>query len=168
MEETVIVKNERKMSNTALFWVSVIVTVGVGLAVAYSSGIMAGMGQLIDAPYYFPDWAVIIIPPVLFLHLGLALYFTLRENVYTASGKMVRTWTWIFWITLFLVTAFTPYFVFHNMPVASYAVATIACALALGTAILMYRQSRVAGVLMTIFLLSSISTMVYLGFWAFA
>ena len=167
MEETVVIKNERRLSDTTLFLVSVLGTVGIGLLISYFSGIMNGLGNLPNIPYVFPAWSIIIMPPVLFLHLGVALYLTLRQNVYTDGGRMVRAWTWVFWTLLFIATAITPYFVFHNMAVASYIVATIGCALALGTMILMYKQSFAAGAVMTVFFLVSVSVMVYLGYWAF-
>ena len=168
MEETVVVRNQRRLSDAALFWVCTLVTVGIGLAIAYSSGIISGQSGIANLPYVFPDWAIIVMPPVLFLHLGLSLFFALRQNVYTQNGRMAHVWMWVFWVMLFIATAIAPFFVFNNMPLASYIVATIACALALGTTILMYYHSTAAGIVMTIFLLSSISTMVYLAFWAFA
>ena len=117
---------------------------------------------------YNPKWLVIATPPILFFHLGLALYFVLRENVYTDNGKMVRGWTWAFWITLFIATAITPFFIYHNMPTAAYIMSSITTALALGTTILCYRQSIAAGVVMTVFLVVVGLIMIYLGYWAFA
>ena len=168
MEETVVVRNQRRLSDAALFWVCTLLTVGIGLAIAYSSGIINGQSGITNLPYVFPDWAIIVMPPVLFLHLGLSLFFALRENVYTQNGRMARAWMWVFWVMLFIATSIAPFFVFHNMPLASYIVATIACALALGTTILMYYHSTAAGIVMTIFLLVAMGTMVYLAFWAFA
>lgn len=167
MEETVVIKNEKRLSDTALFLVSVLGTVGIGLLISYFSGILNGMSRLTNVPYVFPAWSIIIMPPVLFLHLGIAMYLMLRENIYTDGARVVRAWALTFWSLLFIATAITPYFVFHNMAVASYIVSTIGSALALGTMILMYRHSVGAGVVMTIFFLVSVSVMVYLGYWAF-
>ncbi len=168
MEDSVVVRNQRRLSDAALFWVCTLLTVGIGLAIAYSSGIINGQNGLTNLPYRFPDWSIIVMPPVLFLHLGLALFFALRQNVYTANGRTARVWMWVFWTALFVATSIAPYFVFYNMPLASYIVATIGCALAIGTMILMYYHSTAAGIVMTIFFLVSVSTMVYLGYWAFA
>ncbi len=168
MEETVIVKEERRLSNMALMWVSVLVTLGLGLLIAYCSGIFGGVSHIQKSPFVVPYWLVIAVPPVLFLHMGIALYFTLRENVYTSSGKSVRNWTLVFWAALFAALAFMPYFLFHGMPVAAYIVASLAGGLALGTTILMYQQSIPAGLTITILLAVTTIIMIYLGYWAFA
>lgn len=153
----------------ALFWVCVLATVGIGLTIAYCSGIFGRVsGYASKLPFVIPKWLVIATPPVLFLHLGIALYLVLNENVYTDSGRMVRGWTWAFWITLFVATAITPYFIYHGMPVAAYIMSTIATALAAGTTILAYRQTIGGGVVMTVFFIVVALIMFYLGFWAFA
>ncbi len=156
------------MSNAALFWVCMIVTLAIGLTVAYCSGIINGVQNIEVAPFVAPDWLVIALPPVLFLHMALPLYLALRENIYTSQGRMVRAWMWVFWLTLFVATAILPYFVFHGMPVAAYIVASLAGGLALGTTILSYQQSIGAGVVMTIFTAVMSVIMIYLGYWAFA
>ncbi len=169
MKETIVAREEkRQISDMALFWLCLIGTVAVGLTISYCSGILNGIGQLKELPMYLPDWLVIAIPPVLFVHMGIALFLALRENVYTDGGRMVRNWTWAFWITLMVATAITPYFVFHGMPTASYALATVSTALALGTMILCYRQSIASGFVMTVFFIVTALIMVYLGYWAFA
>lgn len=151
-----------------LFWVVMLVTLSIGLTVAYSSGILGGVRYIQKAPFVVPDWLVIALPPVLFLHMGLSLFFALRENVYTTGGRMVRTWMWIFWVALFAALSFLPYFVFHGMPVAGYIVSSLAGGLALGSTILMYQHSGAAGVVMTILLAVTTVIMIYLGYWAFA
>lgn len=152
----------------ALFWACVLTTVGIGLTIAYCSGIFGGVyAYASKLPFRIPRWLVIATPPVLFLHLGIALFLVLNENVYTEYGRMVRGWTWAFWITLFISTAITPYFIYHGMPVAAYIMSTIATALSVGTTILAYRQSVGAGVVMTIFTVVVALIMVYLGYWAF-
>ena len=168
MENSVIVKNEKRLSGVALFLLCVLTTVGIGLTVSYCSGIFGNVANTARLPFIIPKWLVIAMPPVLFLHLGVALFLVLRENVYTDNGKMVRGWTWAFWITLFIATAITPYFIYHNMPIAAYIMASITTALALGTMILAYRQSVGAGVVMGIFFIVVALIMVYLGYWAFA
>lgn len=151
-----------------LFWVSILATVGLGLTISYCSGIFGGMRQIENAPLIVPDWVVIAIPPVMFFEMGLGLFFALRENIYTTTGRLVRVWMWIFWCALFLTTAFTPYFVFNGMPIAAYIVASVATGLAVGTTMLTYRQSIAGGVMMTIVLAISALIMIYLGYWAFA
>lgn len=168
MENSVIVKTEKRLSNVALFLLCTLATVGIGLAVSYCSGIFGRVANSANLPFIIPKWLVIATPPILFFHLGLALYFVLRENVYTDKGKMVRGWTWAFWITLFIATAITPFFIYHNMPTAAYIMSSITTALALGTTILCYRQSIAAGVVMTVFLVVVGLIMIYLGYWAFA
>ena len=168
MENTVIVKDERRLSSMALFWVSVLTTVGLGLLVAYCSGIFGGVGNIEKSPLVVPDWVVIALFPVIYLHMGIALYFTLNQNVYSSSARGVRAWTWVFWIAYFAAIGMTPYFLFHGMTVASYIVASLAGGLALGTTILMYQQSIGAGITMTILLAVTSLIMVYLGYWAFA
>ena len=167
MEERVI-KSERRMSNTALFWSLVFAIVGIGTTIAYCSGIMNGIRGIQRAPFVAPDWLVIALPPVLFVHQALAMYLTLKQNVYTTNGRMVRLWTWAFQIMLFLLLAFLPYFVFHSMPVGAYIVSTFAAAMALGATILTYRQTVGGGVLMTILFAVTTVVMIYLGYWAFA
>ncbi len=152
----------------ALFFACMFAILGVGTTIAYCSGIMNGVSHIEKIPFVVPDWLVIAIPPVLFLHQALALWLTLRQNVYTDTGRMVRTWTWVFQIAYFLLLAFTPYFVFNGMPVAGYIMATLACAAALGATILTYRQTVGGGVLMTILLAVTALVMIYLGYWAFA
>lgn len=168
MENSVIVNDEKRLSSTALFLLCVLATVGIGLAISYSSGIFGGVSNVAALPFIIPRWLVIATPPILFLHLGLALYFVLRENVYTESGRMVRGWTWAFWIATFIATAITPFFIYHGMPLASYIMSTIVTALAFGTMILAYKQNIAAGVIMTIFFIVVALIMVYLGYWAFA
>ncbi len=168
MENSVIVKTEKRLSNVALFLLCTLATVGIGLAVSYCSGIFGRVANSANLPFIIPKWLVIATPPILFFHIGLALYFVLRENVYTDNGKMVRGWTWAFWITLFIATAITPFFIYHNMPTAAYIMSSITTALALGTTILCYRQSIAAGVVMTVFLVVVGLIMIYLGYWAFA
>ncbi len=165
---SVIVNDERRLSDTALFLVCVLATVGIGLAISYSSGIFGGVANAANLPFRIPRWLVIAAPPVLFVHLGLALFFVLRENVYTDSGRVVRGWTWAFWITTFIATAITPFFIYHGMPIAAYVMASITTALALGTMMLCYRQSVASGVVTTIFFIVVALIMIYLGYWAFA
>ncbi len=164
---SVIVRNDRKISSMVLFWVCVLATVGVGLTVAYCSGILGGINHLANIPLAIPRWLVIAIPPVLFVHMGLALFFELNENIYTQNGRAVRTCMWIFWTMLFIATAILPYFIVNNMAVAAYIVSTIATAFAIGTTILMYNHTIAGGVVMTIFLVAISLIMVYLGYWAF-
>lgn len=165
---SIIAKDEKRPSSIVLFSVIMLATLGLGLTVAYCSGILNGTANLAPTPFTLPDWLVIAIPPVMFFELALGLFFTLRENIYTANGRMVRVWTWIFWCALFLMTAFTPYFIFNGMPIAAYIMATITTALAIGTTILVYRQTLAGGVMMTVFLAISMLVMVYLGYWVFA
>ncbi len=167
-EQNVIERSERRPSSTAIFFACLFAIVGLGTTIAYCSGIMNGVGHLEKVPFVVPDWLVIAIPPVVFLHQALALWLTLRQNVYTDNGRMVRTWTWIFQVTLFLMISFLPYFVFNGMPVAAYIVSTITCAVALGATILTYRQTVGGGVLMTILTAVLALVMIYLGYWAFA
>ena len=168
MENSVSVRNERRLSSMALFWVCVLATVGIGLTISYCSGIFGKVsGYASQLPFIIPKWLVIATPPVLFFHLGLALYLVLNQNVYTDNGRMVRGWTWAFWITLFVATSITPYFIYYGMPVAAYIMSSITTALAIGTTILAYRSSISAGVVMTIFLIVVTLIMVYLGYWAF-
>lgn len=168
MNNSVSVKNERRMSSVALYTVCVLATVGIGLAISYCSGIFGKVANSATLPFIIPKWLVIATPPVLFLHLGLALAFVLDQNVYTENGRMVRGWTWAFWITLFVATSITPYFIYHNMVIASYVMSSITTALAIGTTMLAYRQSIMGGVVMTVFTIVVALIMVYLGFWAFA
>lgn len=156
------------MSGVALFLVCVLTTVGIGLAISYCSGIFGRVANPSRLPFIIPKWLVIATPPILFLHLGVSLFFVLRENVYTDNGRMTRNWTWAFWITLFIATAITPFFIYHNMPIAAYIMSSITTALAIGTTILSYRQSGGAGVVMTVFFIVVALIMVYLGYWAFA
>ena len=156
------------MSNTALFWSLLFAIVGIGTTIAYCSGIMNGIRGIQRAPFVAPDWLVIALPPVLFVHQMLAMFMTLKQNVYTTNGRMIRIWTWVFQVTLFLMLAFLPYFVFHSMPVGAYIVSTFTCAAALGATILTYRQTVGGGVLMTILLIVTSIVMLYLGYWAFA
>lgn len=141
---------------------------GVGLTIAYCSGIMDGIRNTANLPFIVPQWLVLAIPPVLFFHQALGLYFALKQNVYTESGRMVRVWTWVFQVSLFFMMAFTPYLAFHNQPLAAYVMSTITAALALGATILTYRQSVAGGVVMTILFLVLSLLMIYLGYWAFA
>ncbi|MCH5162128.1 MAG: tryptophan-rich sensory protein [Clostridiales bacterium] len=168
MENTVIVKDEKRLSSMALFWVCMLTTIGIGLLISYCSGIFGGVNNIEKSPFLVPNWVVIALFPVIYVHMGLALYFTLNENVYTQSGRNVRAWTWVFWLGLFAAISMMPYFLFHGMTVASYIVASLAGGLALGTTILMYQQSGAAGVTMTILLAVITVVMIYLGYWAFA
>lgn len=168
MDNSVIVKNEKRPSSVVLFSVIMLATLGLGLAIAYCSGIMKGTAGIAPKLFSVPDWVVIAIPPVMFFELALGLFFTLRENIYTASGRMLRVWTWIFWCALFLMTAFTPYFIFNGMPIAAYIMATITAALGIGTTIMVYRQTLIGGMMMTVFLAISMLVMIYLGYWVFA
>ena len=168
MNNSVIVRDEKRMSSAALFIVCVLATVGIGLAISYSSGIFGGVANPSALPFIIPRWLVIALPPILYLHLAIALFLVLRENVYTDNGRMVRGWTWAFWLTLFVATSMTPFFIYYNMPIAAYIMSSITTALALGTTILAYKQSIGSGVVMTIFFLVVALIMVYLGFWAFA
>ncbi len=152
----------------ALFLVCMLSTLGIGLTVAYCSGIFQGVANTSRLPFIIPRWLVIAMPPVLFAHLGLGLFLALRENVYTDGGRMVRGWMWAMWIALFAVTAATPYFIYYNMPMAAYIMSAIGTALAIGTAMLIYRQSIWGGIVMTVFLAVVALIMVYLGYWAFA
>ena len=152
----------------ALFWVTVLATVGIGLTISYCSGIFGKVSAYAsNLPFIIPKWLVIATPPVLFLHLGIALFLVLNENVYTSYGRMVRGWTWAFWIALFISTAITPYFIYHGMPIAAYIMSTIATALAVGTTILAYRGSIGSGVVMTVFTVVVALIMIYLAYWAF-
>lgn len=151
-----------------MFLLCVLATVGIGLAISYSSGIFGGVANTSSLPFIIPRWLVIAAPPVLFFHLGLALFFVLRENVYTETGRMVRGWTWAFWIATFIATAITPFFIYHGMPLAAYIMSSITTALAIGTMILSYYNSTAGGVVMTIFFVVVALIMVYLGYWAFA
>lgn len=155
------------MSSVALFLTCVLATVGIGLAVSYSSGILNGTADINGLPFALPRWLAIAIPPVLFFHLGLALFFVLREPVYTESARMVRGWTWAFWIAVFIETAITPFFVYYGMPVAAFVMAAVGTALAAGTTILTYRRTVVGGAVMTIFFIAALLITIYLGYWAF-
>lgn len=152
----------------ALFWGCLLVIVGIGLAVSYSSGIFGGVANASALPFRIPRWLVIAAPPVLFLHLAIALYLTLDRNVYSDTERVVRGWTWAFFITTFIATAITPFFIYHNMPVAAYIMSTIVTALALGTTMLMYSKTVGGGIVMTVFFIVVALIMVYLGYWAFA
>lgn len=168
MNNSMSVNNEKRLSGTALFIITVLATVGIGLAISYSSGIFGTVsGYASRLPFIIPKWLVIATPPVLFLHLALSLFFVLRENVYSDNARIVRNWTWAFWITLFIATAITPFFIYHGMPIAAYIMATITTALALGTTVLCYRASVPAGGIMTVFLIVVTLIMVYLAYWAF-
>lgn len=152
----------------ALFWVCLLTTVGIGLTISYCSGIFGGVTAYASRlPFRIPRGWVIAAPPVLFAHMGIALYLVLDNTVSGYTERMVRGWTWAFWITLFIATSITPYFIYHGMPIAAYVMSTIATALALGTTILCYRSSAAAGVVMTVFLIVVTLIMVYLGYWAF-
>lgn len=168
MNNSVVVRDEKRVSGIALFLMCVLATVGIGLAITYSSGIFGGVANTSALPFVIPRWVVIALPPVLFFHLGLALFLVLNENVYTENGRMVRGWTWAFWLTLFVATSITPFFIYYNMPIAAYIMSSITTALALGTTVLAYKQSIRGGVVMTIFFIVVALLMVYLGFWAFA
>lgn len=168
MENNSVIVNDKRLSGVALFIITMLTTVGIGLAVSYSSGIFGGIANSANLPFVIPRWLVIAAPPVLFFHLALALFFVLRENVYTESGRIIRGWTWAFWITTFIATAITPFFIYHGMPIAAYVMSSVTTALALGTTILSYRQSIAGGVVMTIFFVVVALIMVYLGYWAFA
>ena len=168
MENSVIVKTEKRLSGVALFLVCVLATVGIGLTVSYCSGIFGKVANSAELPFIIPKWLVIATPPILFIHMGIALYLVLRENVYSDNARMVRGWTFEFWFKLFIATAITPYFIYHNMPIAAYVMASITTALSIGTMLLMYRQSIGAGVVMTVFFIVVALIMVYLGYWAFA
>ena len=168
MEEKVIVKSERRMSSTALFISCVFAIVGIGLTIAYSSGILSGVQYIQRAPFTVPNWLVIALPPVLFAHQAIALFLTLRQNVYSRELRSVRNATWVFQVLLFLTLAFLPYFVWGGMLTAAFAVATVSAALALGAMILTYRQTIGGGVLMTILFLVTALIMLYLGYWTFA
>lgn len=168
MENSVIVNDEKRLSGTALFLLCVLATVGIGLAISYSSGIFGGVKNAASLPFVIPRWLVIAAPPVLFFHMGLALFLTLRENVYTENGRIVRGWTWAFWVTTFIATAITPFFIYHGMPIAAYIMSSITTALALGTMMLCYKNAVSAGVVMTIFFIVVALIMIYLGYWAFA
>ncbi|MDE6294325.1 MAG: hypothetical protein K2L88_06880 [Clostridiales bacterium] len=168
MENSVSVNNQKRLSSMALFWVCVLATVGIGLTISYCSGIFGTVSAYASRlPFRIPKWLVIATPPILFVHMGIALFLVLNNNVYDYNQRMVRNWTWAFWLTLFVATAITPYFIYHGMPIAAYIVSSIATALAIGTTILCYRGSIGAGVVMTVFLIVVSLIMVYLGFWAF-
>lgn len=168
MENSVIVREERRMSDTALFWTCMIASIAIGLTITYCSGIFGGVGNIQKSPFTVPDWLVIALPPVIFVHMGLSLFLALRENAYTVGSKMVRAWMWTFWTLLFVAQSILPYFVFHGMPVAAYIVASLAGGLALGTAILAYQHSISSGIVMTVLLAVTTVIMIYLGYWAFA
>lgn len=168
MENSVIAREERRMSNSALLWTCVLASLAIGLTIAYCSGIFGGVGNIQKSPFTVPDWLVIALPPVIFLHMGLTLYFALRENIYTEGSRMVRAWMWAFWMLQFVAQAILPYFVFHGMPVAAYIVASLAGGLALGTTILAYQHSIISGAIMTVLLAVTSVIMIYLGYWAFA
>lgn len=168
MENSVSVNNQRRLSSMALFWVCLLTTVGIGLTISYCSGIFGNVSAYASRlPFRIPKWLVIATPPILFVHMGIALYLVLDNNVSSYSERMVRGWTWAFWITLFIATAITPYFIYHGMPIAAYVMATITTALAIGTTLLCYRSSIASGVVMTVFLIVVTLIMVYLGYWAF-
>ena len=156
------------MSNAALFWTCMLVSLAIGLTITYCSGIFGGVGRIQKSPFTVPDWLVIALPPVVFIHMGLSLFFALRENVYSTGSRMVRTWMWVFWTLLFAAQSMLPYFVFHRMPVAAYIVASLAGGLALGTTILMYQHAISAGIVMTILTAVTSIMIIYLGYWAFA
>lgn len=167
MNNSVTVKTERRLSSTALFWVCVLATVGIGLTVSYCSGIFGRVANASRLPFIIPKWLVIATPPVLFLHLGIALFFALDRNVYSDGARMVRGWLWAFWIATFIATSATPYFIYRGMEIASYVMSTVATALAIGTTILCYRQSIPSGAVMTVFTLVVALIMIYLAAWAF-
>lgn len=166
MDNSVIVKDEKRLSGVALLIVCVLATVGIGLTVSYCSGIFGPCPYASKLPFVLPKWLVIALPPVLFLHLGLALTCVLNQNVYTDNARMVRGWTWAFWIGTFIATAITPYFIYHGMPIAAYVLSSITTALAFGTMVLSYRSSIAAGAIMTVFFIVVALLMVYLGYWA--
>ncbi|MCH5158908.1 MAG: hypothetical protein J1F33_06920 [Clostridiales bacterium] len=168
MEEKVIVKSERRVSNTVLFIGCVFAIVGLGLTIAYCSGIFRGVQYIQRTPFVVPDWLVIALPPVLFLHQAIAMFLTLRQNVYSSELRSVRKATWVFQVLLFFTLAFLPYFVWGGMMTGAFAVATIASALALGSTILTYRQTVGGGVWMTILFIVSALITLYIGYWAFA
>lgn len=141
---------------------------GIGTTIAYCSGIFGGVQYIQRAPFVVPDWLVISLPPVLFLHQALAMFLTLRQNVYTNELRSVRNATWVFQIMLLIALAFLPYFVWGGMLTAAFAVATIASSIALGTMILTYRQTIGGGVLLTVLFAVTSLIMLYLGYWAFA
>ena len=152
----------------ALFGVCMLATVGIGLTIAYCSGIFGNVSAYASRlPFRIPKWLVIATPPVLFVHMGLAVFLILNNDAYEYTDGMVKGWTWAFWITLFIATAITPYFIYHGMPIAAYIVSTIGVALAIGTTLLAYRNSIGAGVVMTVFMIVVTLIMVYLAYWAF-
>lgn len=168
MENSVSVNDRKRLSGMSLFWVCLLATVGIGLTIAYCSGIFGKVPAYESRlPFIIPKGWVIAAPPVLFAHMGIALFLILREGVYDYTDRMVRGWSWAFWITLFIATAITPYFIYHGMPVAAYVMSAITTALAIGMTILSFRSSIGAGVVMTIFLIVVTLIMVYLGYWAF-
>lgn len=164
MEQNVITSERRRLSDMSLFWLCLIGTVGVGLTLSYCSGILRGINYLGGLPFALPAWFVIAIPPMLFVIMGVSLFMTVRMH---ANG-MLRAWTWVFWLALLGMTATLPYAICYNNPVGAYVMSTIASALAIGTAILMYRQSIAAGVMITVVFVWLALIMLYLGFWAFA
>ncbi len=168
MEKSVIVNAEKRPSNIAIFFACMFTILGVGLTIVYCSGILGGMKNTANLPVEIPYWLTLAIPPVVFFHQALALFLTLKQNVYTESGRMVRTWTWVFQVALFLMMCFTPYLAFHNQPIASYVMSTVTAALALGATVLTYRQTIAGGVVMSILFVVLSLIMIYLGYWAFA
>ncbi len=167
MEEKVIVKSEKRVSNVMLFIGCMFAILGLGTTIAYCSGIFSGVQYIQRAPFVVPDWLVIALPPVLFLHQAIAMYLTLRQNIYSNELRSIRNASWVFQILLFLALAFLPYFVWGGMLTTAFAVATVACSIALGTLILTYRQTIGGGVLMTILFVVTSLIMIYLGYWAF-
>ena len=152
----------------ALFWVCLLTTVGIGLAISYCSGIFGNVSAYASRlPFRIPKWLVIAAPPILFAHMGIALYLVLDNTVSGYTERMVRGWTWAFWISLFIATAITPYFIYHGMPIAAYVLSAVTTAIAIGTTLLCYRSSIGAGLVMTVFLIVVTLIMVYLGYWAF-
>lgn len=169
MENSVSVNNQGKLSDASLFWLCVFATVGAGLAISYSSGILGRLTVFRDnLPFIIPKGWVIAMPPILFTMLGVSLFFVLRENVYNYADRITRSWTWAFWLTLFAASAITPYFIYYGMPVAAYILSAITVALSTGYTILGYRASTPAGAIMTVYTMIVALIMVYLGFWAFA
>lgn len=169
MENNVVVQETKsKAASVVLFFVCAFFVTGAGTAITYASGVTAGFGAFPSVGWItIPDWVFIAALPVLFLHIGISLFFVCHQNVYTKSGVAMRTWSIVLLALLFAITCALPFCLFADAMTVSYILACAQACVCLALIILCAKYSVGAMIFMIPFIILT-AGMVYLsGVWAF-
>lgn len=167
MENTLTVNERSALNKTVLFIVCALLVTAAGTAITYCSGVLNGMSRLPQQGYNVPSWIMITILPVLFFHLGVSLFFVLKNSPASAEAKTIRNWSVTLLAVLFTVLCIMPFLMFNGMMTAAFALNCTLTSLSIALAIMDGRYSMGSTIINIPFIIVSALLVLFTGYMAF-